>query len=87
MESLIHHDIQAYHGKLLAQICYLYITKSTFLLQTIIASSQQSRSQKAYQADNLILAYEVMFSIYGLPKNIMLDAGGNFISEKLIELC
>ena len=33
-------------------------------------------------ADNLILACKLFFSEYGLPKKIMSDASGNFISEK-----
>ena len=33
-------------------------------------------------ADSLILEYKVVFSEYGLPKKIMSDAGGNFISDK-----
>ena len=33
-------------------------------------------------ADSIILAYKIMFSEYGLPKKIMSDPGGNFISDK-----
>ena len=32
--------------------------------------------------ESLILACKVIFSEYGLPKRIMSDAGGNFISHK-----
>ena len=32
-------------------------------------------------ADSLILACKIIFTEYGLPKKIMSDAGGNFISE------
>ena len=33
-------------------------------------------------ADSLILAYEVIFAEYGIPKKIMSDAGSNFVSDK-----
>ena len=33
-------------------------------------------------ADSLILTCKVIFSEYWIPKRIMSDAGGNFISEK-----
>ena len=36
-------------------------------------------------ADSLILACKVIFSEFGLPKKIMSDAGGNFISDKFKE--
>ena len=38
-------------------------------------------------AESLILAYKVTFSEYGLPKKIMSDAGGKFISDKFRQLC
>ena len=38
-------------------------------------------------AESLILACKVIFLEYGLPKRIMSDAGGNFISEKFRQFC
>ena len=38
-------------------------------------------------ADSLILACKVIFSEFGLPKKIMSDAGGNFISGKFKQFC
>ena len=38
-------------------------------------------------AENLILACKVIFSEYGLPKRIMSDAGGNFISDNFRQFC
>ena len=32
-------------------------------------------------ADSLILTCQIIFSEYGLPKKIMSDLGGNFISD------
>ena len=37
--------------------------------------------------DSLILACEIIFSEYGLPRKIMSNAGGNFISEKNEKFC
>ena len=37
--------------------------------------------------DSLILACKFIFSEYGLPKKIMSDVGGNFISEKFRQFC
>ena len=36
---------------------------------------------------SVMLAYKVIFSKYGLPKRIMSDVGGNFVSEKFKEFC
>ena len=36
-------------------------------------------------ADNLIVACEIIFPEYGLPRKIMSGAGGNFISEKFFK--
>ena len=38
-------------------------------------------------ADNLILACKGIFSEFGLPKKIMSDMGGNFISNKFRQFC
>ena len=32
--------------------------------------------------DSLILICKIIFSAYGLPKKIMSNAGGNFVSDK-----
>ena len=37
--------------------------------------------------DSLILACKVIFSEFGLPKKLMLDMGGNFISDKFKWFC
>ena len=37
--------------------------------------------------DSLILAYKVIFLEFGLPKKIMSDIGGNFISDKFKQFC
>ena len=38
-------------------------------------------------ADSQILACKIIFSKYGLPKKIMSDVSGNFISDKFIMFC
>ena len=38
-------------------------------------------------ADSLMLACKIIFSEYGLPKKIMSDASGNFISDKFKRFC
>ena len=38
-------------------------------------------------AESLILACKIIFSEYGLPKNIMSDAGSNSISDKFKRFC
>ena len=38
-------------------------------------------------AESLILAWNVIFSEYGLLKRIMSDVGDNFISDKFRQLC
>ena len=38
-------------------------------------------------ADSLILTCRIIFAEYGLPKKIMSDPGGNFISDKLKTFC
>ena len=45
--------------------------------------------KKAYDlsADSLILKCKVLFAEYGIPKKIMSDADGNFISDKFKTFC
>ena len=38
-------------------------------------------------ADSLILMHKVIFAEYGLPKEIMFDSGGNFVSDKFRTFC
>ena len=38
-------------------------------------------------ADSLILISKVIFAEYGLPKKIMSDSGGNFVSDKFKTFC
>ena len=40
------------------------------------------KKMKDPSADRLMLACKIIFSEYGLPKKIMSDTGGNFISDK-----
>ena len=38
-------------------------------------------------ADSLIITCTIIFSEYGLPKKIMSDIGGNFVSDKFKQFC
>ena len=38
-------------------------------------------------ADSLILTCKAIFAEYGLPKKIMSDSGGNFVSDELKTFC
>ena len=38
-------------------------------------------------ADSLILTCKIIYSEYGLPKKIISDSGGNFISDKFTTFC
>ena len=42
---------------------------------------------ESLSADNMILACKVIFSEYGIPKKIMSNTGGKFVSEKFKEFC
>ena len=39
------------------------------------------KKMEGLSVDNLISAFKVVFSEYGIPKRIMSDVGSNFISE------
>ena len=54
---------------------YLYITDYHSKFPIIKKTENLS-------ADSLILLCKVSFAEYGLPKKIMSDPGGNFISDK-----
>ena len=45
------------------------------------------KKTEGLSADSLIAAFKVVFSEYGIPKKIILDAGGNFISETFKNFC
>ena len=42
---------------------------------------------EGFSVDSLILACTVISAEYGIPKKIMLEASGNFVSEKFKEFC
>ena len=45
------------------------------------------KSSEDLSAESFIIACKVIFSEYRLPKMIMSDAGGNFISDKFRHFC
>ena len=45
------------------------------------------KKTKDLSADNLILTCKAIFAEHGIPKRIMSDTGGSFISEKFKNLC
>ena len=86
-ENFIHHDIP---GKPLEEIgADKFTLNNKNCLCIVDYHSEFLIVQKAedLSTDSLILAYEVIFSEFGLPKEIMSDAGGNFFSDKFKQFC
>ena len=52
-----------------------------------LCKSPVVKESEDMSAGSLILASKVIFSEFGLPKKIMSDVGGNFISDKLKQSC
>ena len=86
-EKIIHHDIPIRPWDILGADMFHINNKNYLCIVDYHSKFLVVKKTKGLSADSLILAFKIVFSEYRIPKQIMSDAGGNFISEKFKNFC
>ena len=81
-EKIIHHDIATRPWDVVGADTFHINNKNYLCIIDYHSKFPVVKKTKGLSADSLIAAFKVVFSEYRIPKKIMSDAGGNFISEK-----
>ena len=86
-DRIIHYDIPAKPWEVVGTD--MFTLNNKHYLGIIYYHSNFSIIKKAedLSADSLILMCKVIFVEYGLPKEIMSDSSGNFVSDKFQTFC
>ena len=81
-EKCIHHNIPEKPWEVIGANMFTLSNKNDLCIVDYHSKIPIMKKAVHMSADNVILAYKILFfSEFGLPKNIMSDTGGNFISE------
>ena len=83
----IHHDIPTKPWEIVGADIFKFNNKYYLCIVDFHSKFPFVKRTEDMSAESLILACKVIFSEYGLPKRIMSDAGGNFISDKFRQFC
>ena len=81
-EKIIHHSIPAKPWEVIGGDMFTLNDKYYLCIVDYHSKFPIVKRAEDMSTETLILACKVIFSEYGLPKRIMYDAGGNFISDK-----
>ena len=83
LEKIIHHDIPEKSWEVIGSDMFTLNSKNYNCIVDYHSKFPIVMREEHKFTESLIIACKVIFSEYGLPKKIMSDAGGNFISDKL----
>ena len=86
-DKIIHHDILAKPWETFATDIFSLNSKHYHCIVDYHSKFPVIKKLEDLPADSLILVCKVIFAEYGLPKKIMSDSGGNFISDKFKTFC
>ena len=86
-EKPIHHDIPGKPREVIGMDMFTINNKNYLCIVDYHRKFTRVKKVEDMSADSLILACKVIFSEFGLPKKIMSDAGGFFISDKFKKFC
>ena len=84
---MIHHDILARPLEVIGAEMYTLNNKHYLCIVDHYSKFPIIKKTEDLSADSLILMYKVIFAEYRLPKNIISDSGGNFVSDTLRTFC
>ena len=85
-DKVIHHDIPAGQREVIGTDMFTLNNKH-YLCTIDYYSNFPVIKKTDLSADSLILACKVIFAEYGLPKKIMSDSDGSFISDRFTTFC
>ena len=86
-DKIIHHDIPAKPWEVIGTDMFTLNNKQNISIIDYHSKFPVTKKAEDLSADNLLLTCKVIFAEYGLPKKIMSDSGGNFISAKFKTFC
>ena len=86
-EKIIHHDIPIRPWDMVGVDIFNINNNNYFCIIDYHSKFSIIKKTADLSVDSLILAGKLFFSEYRIPKRIMSDAGGTFISEKFKSFC
>ena len=85
--KIIHHNIPSKPWEVVAAYMFTLQHKFNLCIVDYYSKFLVIKKMEDLSADSLILVCKIIVSEYGLPKKIMSNAGGNFISDKFKRFC
>ena len=86
-EKIIHHDIPVRPWDVISANMFYLDNKHCLCIVDFHSKFPIIKKTTDLSADSLILTCKIIFAEYGVPKKIMSDSGGNFVSDKLKTFC
>ena len=86
-DKIIHHDIPLRPWDVIGAHMFILNNKHYLCIVDYHSEFPIIKKAKDLSADSLILTCKFIFVEYGIPKKIMSDSGGNFISDKFKTFC
>ena len=86
-KKIIHHEIPGKPWEVVGVDMFTLCNKKYLCIVDCHSKFQVIKKMEDLSADGLILACKIMSSEYGILKEMMSDAGGNFISDTFKTFC
>ena len=86
-EKIIHHDIPIRPWNVVGDDMFQLNTKNYLCIVDYHRKFPVVKKMEGLSTDSLISALKVVFAKYNIPKRVMSDTSGNFISEKFKNFC
>ena len=86
-DKIIHHDILAKLWEVITADMFTLNNKYYLCIIDYHSKFPIIKKTEDMSADSIIIMCKVIFAEYGLPKKIMSDSGGYFISDKFKTFC
>ena len=84
---MIHRDIPARPWEVIGADIFTFNNKHYLCIVDYHSKFPIIKKTEDLSAGSLILTCKAIFAEYGLPKKIMFDSGGNFVSDKFRTFC
>ena len=86
-DKVIHHDILIRLLDIIDADMFILDNKQYLCIVDYHSKFPIIKKTKDLSADSLIVTCKISFAEYGIPKKIMSNSGGNFISDKFKTFC
>ena len=86
-DKIIHHDIPIRPWDVIGADMFILNNKQYLCIVDYHSKFPIVKKTEGLSADSLILMCKIIVAEYGIPKKILSDSGGNFISDKFKTFC